>query len=261
MLRHIRVPDATIALDDIGSGPALLLLHGFPATRRLWAHVAPALSQDGYRVIVPDLVGYGQSAGDADIPVDMARQARWLLEMLNAAEIEQVVVIAHDVGSAAAQFLVVAAPQRVRGLVILDGAHAGEWAMDSIESIRNWNLTEAHRLEPVLARRLGRTEGMREMLAAYSGTQGGQRVIRAARSLDPLPLIAVQSQLGALQIPSLVLWGEHDRYLSLENVGIPLAALLKAPLIALSGGHFTPLDCPIEVVAALREFLDQVIGR
>jgi len=113
-------------------------------------------------------------------------------------------------------------------------------------------------LFPVLARRLGGAPGMREMLSAYSGTEGGQRLIRAARDLEPSQLLNIQVQLGAIDLPALVLWGMNDEYLPVDTVGKPLAALLKAPFVALSGGHFTPLDCPIEVVAAIREFLESL---
>src|SRR5579863_9027740 len=154
----VPVSGATIALEDSGAGEAVLLLHGFPATRRLWPRVAPSLSDAGFRVLVPDLVGYGDSQATAGVRVDMASQARWMFELLDALGIERVVILAHDVGSAAAQLMTVSAPQRVRGLAVLDGVYGGEWAMDAIASIRTWDPSQAHRLLPVLMRRLGNTE-------------------------------------------------------------------------------------------------------
>jgi pimeloyl-ACP methyl ester carboxylesterase len=59
----IQVTDATITLDDVDEGAPVLLLHGFPATRYLWSRVAPLLADAGFRVLVPDLVGYGASIG------------------------------------------------------------------------------------------------------------------------------------------------------------------------------------------------------
>jgi hypothetical protein len=50
MLTNIKVTDATIALDDTGEGIPVLVLHGFPATRHLWSHVAPLLADAGFRV-------------------------------------------------------------------------------------------------------------------------------------------------------------------------------------------------------------------
>jgi pimeloyl-ACP methyl ester carboxylesterase len=56
-------------------------------------------------------------------------------------------------------------------------------------------------------------------------------------------------------MPSLVVWGEHDEYLPLREVGEPLAKSLRARLVVLPGGHFLPLDAPEELTATLLSFL------
>jgi len=255
MATIVQVTDATIALDDAGEGAPVLLLHGFPSTRRLWSRVAPLLTESGFRVLVPDLVGYGASEASAGVRVDMASQARWMRELLDALGVARAVVVAHDVGSAAAQLMVASVPQRVRGLVVLDGVYASEWAMEAVASIQAWEPADARRLVPVLARRLAKDRAMREMLAAYEGEQGGLRLIRAARDLDPRQTEVLGEALRASGVPALVLWGERDEFLPLDTVARPLADLLRAALVLLPGGHFTPVDCPTEVAAALRDFL------
>lgn len=255
MSRTIRLADATIAMDDAGEGVPLLLLHGFPATRQLWSRVAPSLVEAGYRVLVPDLVGYGASEAPAGVRIDMASQARWMLQVLDSLGVERAVVVAHDVGSAAAQLMLANAPQRVLGLAVLDGVYAGEWAMEAVASIQAWDPADAHRLLPVLARRLGRGAGTRELLTAYEGEQGGLRLIRAARDLDPRQTEHLGEALRAGGAPALVLWGERDTFLPIDTVARPLAELLGASLVLLPGGHFTPIDCPGEVATALRGFL------
>jgi pimeloyl-ACP methyl ester carboxylesterase len=255
MRKTVPVTNATIVLDDDGDGVAVLLLHGFPATGKLWSSVAPSLVNAGYRVLVPDLVGYGGSGADASERLDMEHQARWLLEMLDALGVARAVVVAHDVGSAAAQLLLSMAPQRVRGLVVLDGVYAGEWAMEAITSIQTWVTAQAGRLYAVLARRLGKSAALREMLAAYAGEQGGLRLIRAARDLDPRQTLHLGETLRAIGAPALVLWGEHDEFLPIGTVARPLAELLGAELVMLPGAHFTPLDCPQQVATALIDFL------
>jgi pimeloyl-ACP methyl ester carboxylesterase len=169
--------------------------------------------------------------------------------------IARTVVVAHDVGSAAAQLLLSMAPQRVRGFVVLDGVYAGEWAMEAIASIQTWDAADARRLFPVLARRLGKSADMREMLTAYEGEEGGLRLIRAARDLDPGQTLHIGATLGEIGAPALVLWGDHDDFLPVDTVARPLAELLGAALIMLPGGHFTPLDCPQQVAGALIDFL------
>ena len=255
MSRTIKLERAQIALDDIGDGDPVLLLHGFPATRHLWSQVAPMLAAAGYRVLVPDLAGYGASEAVATESVGMARQARWMFELLDALGIGRAAVVAHDVGSAAAQLMVANAPTRVRGLAVLDGVYAGEWAMEAIASIQEWNPDDAHRLFKVLARRLAKGGPLREILAEYDGSRGGLRLIRAARDLDPRQTEHVAAALRASGVPALVLWGESDDFLPVDTVARPLAKLLGADLIVLPGGHFTPVDCPHKVAEALCSFL------
>lgn len=255
MAETIQIRDASVCLEDEGRGSPLLLLHGFPATRHLWSRVAPLLVNAGFRVLVPDLIGYGDSGAPAGVRIDMASQARWMLELLERLGVPRPVVIAHDVGSAAAQLMVASAPGRVRGLAVLDGVYAAEWAMDAITSIQDWDPADAHRLFPVLARRLAKSPALREMLAAYQGEQGGLQLIRAARDLDPTQTADIGERLRASGVPAIVLWGERDEFLSIQDVGQPLAELLHAPLVKLAGGHFTPLDCPTEVAGRLRTFL------
>lgn len=238
----------SFALDDAGEGPPVLLLHGFPATRALWKAVAPRLVEAGLRVIAPDLIGYGDSPDAPD--VGMESQARALLGLLEELAIAKVAVVAHDVGTAAAQILAVRAPERVRSLVLMDGVHETEWAMSAVESIREWDPAQAARLQPVLARRL---RPIRDLLAVYAGEEGGRRLIHAAKCLDPLQTEGITARLRATGIPVRLIWGADDAFLPVDTVARPLADALRATLTILAGGHFLPLDNPEDVA---RELLD-----
>jgi|SRR5580700_2082888 pimeloyl-ACP methyl ester carboxylesterase len=255
MTTTIQVSDASIMLEDAGVGSPVLLLHGFPSTRQLWSRVSPALIKAGFRVLAPDLVGYGTVDAPPGTRVDMASQARWMRELLDRLGIERIAIVAHDVGSAAAQIFLASDPLRVRGLAVLDGVYSGNWAMDVVASIQAWNPAEAHRLFPVLMRRIGKSEALREMFAAYAGGAGGLRLIRAACDLDPRQTQHLGQALQASGVPALVIWGENDTILPVDTVARPLAALLHASLTLVPGGHFTPVDCPNEVANALGDFL------
>jgi pimeloyl-ACP methyl ester carboxylesterase len=252
---QVRIADVRISLVDQGTGPALLLLHGFPATRYLWSKVVPPLVRAGFRVIVPDLVGYGASEAPPDVRIDMGSQARWMQAVMNELGVRRFALVAHDVGTAAAQLMVVSCPERLRGVALLDGVYGGDWAMEAISSIQSWDPTQAHRLFAVLKRRLGKTAELREMLSAYEGQEGGLRLIRASKDLDPHQTEEIGDGVRASGVPTLVLWGERDEFLPLERVGQRLADSLQTALVRLPGEHFTPLDCPSQVADALCAFL------
>jgi len=69
----VQIRGARIRFEDDGQGEPLLLLHGFPATRYLWSRVAPLLAGAGFRVLVPDLVGYGESEAPSGSRIDITR--------------------------------------------------------------------------------------------------------------------------------------------------------------------------------------------
>src|SRR2546426_11440156 len=97
----------------------------------------------------------------------MVNQARWMLELLDRLGIQQAAVVAHDVGTAAAQLMLVRAPERIRALALMDGVCGGEWGMEAVASIQSWEEAQAGGLAPGLERRLG--EGVSEVLSAYEG--------------------------------------------------------------------------------------------
>ena len=65
-VHHLRLNGLDYAVTDEGSGEPVLLFHGFPDSARLWRHQIPALVNAGYRVLAPDLRGFGQSAKPAE---------------------------------------------------------------------------------------------------------------------------------------------------------------------------------------------------
>jgi haloalkane dehalogenase len=255
---RVQLDRVALEVRDEGRGAPALLLHGFPTTNRLWDAVIPHLCPAGFRCIAPDLAGYGLSESPTDGEPRMERQTQWLVELLDVLRVQSALVVAHDVGSAAAQILAADAPQRVRALVIIDGVYADQWAVEWVESIRQWDPRKAERLAPVLQRRLRsstlRQDTLDAMLSPYEGERGGLRLIEAARALHPSETATRLNALRSARVPALVLWGEQDRYLPIDGVARPLADLLRAELRLLPGGHFLPAESPEAVAREIVAF-------
>ncbi len=259
---RISLADVDLNVCDSGQGRPILLLHGFPTSHLLWRGVMPALEGAGFRSIAPDLAGFGESDAPEGQDIGMANQARWMFALLDELRLdERPVIAAHDIGSAVAQLMVARNPDRIRGLILIDGVYADNWAMGEVESIRAWDPAAASRLVKLLGRRVrawsdspASQESLREMLAIDEGEGAALRIIRAARSMDPRSTVEILERLRRDHPPTLVVWGESDRFLPVESVGKPLAALFGAELKVLPGGHFLPLDCPQGVAAAIESF-------
>ena len=103
-----------------GQGPVVMLCHGFPELSWSWRHQIPALAAAGYRVIAPDLRGYGDTKGPADPEAyTNLHVVGDLVAMLDALGEQQAVIVGHDWGSPIAWLATTLRPDRFRAVASL----------------------------------------------------------------------------------------------------------------------------------------------
>ena len=123
----IRIDDIQMAYTDTGMGHPVVLIHGYPFNRSLWNEQVEALSSS-YRVIVPDLRGFGESDSSAG-PASMNRMAQDVAGLLDHLEISRAVICGLSMGGYVTLAFYKQFPSRVRALVLADtraGADAEE---------------------------------------------------------------------------------------------------------------------------------------
>jgi haloacetate dehalogenase len=121
--RQIQTSETTINLVTGGSGPPVLLLHGYPQTHAMWHKVAPRLAQD-FTVVAPDLRGYGDSGkppGDPEhLTYSKRKMAQDQVEVMQALGFESFRLVGHDRGARVSHRLTKDHPERVQKLAVLD---------------------------------------------------------------------------------------------------------------------------------------------
>jgi pimeloyl-ACP methyl ester carboxylesterase len=121
---RVDVGGVGIEYEVTGEGRPVVLLHGFPDTGRLWRHQVPALSEAGFRVIVPDLRGFGRSDKPPDVDAyAMQLLAGDVLAVMADAGVDRAHVVGHDWGAVVAWGLAALAGGRVENLVVLSVGH------------------------------------------------------------------------------------------------------------------------------------------
>jgi len=121
--REIATNGATIHVRSGGTGPAVVLLHGYGETGDMWVPMAADLARD-HTVIVPDLRGLGLSSKPAG-GFDKKTQAEDVEGVLVALGVQRVDVVAHDIGNMVAFQFAARHPERVRRLVLIDAPVPG----------------------------------------------------------------------------------------------------------------------------------------
>ena len=120
--RETTVNGVRVSYIDEGSGPSVVLLHGFPETGDSWRHQIEALRTQGYRVLAPDLRGFGDSdrpeRTDAYTVLHFVGDLVGLLAHVGA---EETIVVGHDWGSVVAWGIAMMRPDLVRGVMGISG--------------------------------------------------------------------------------------------------------------------------------------------
>jgi len=131
---RVAVGGVGIEYEVTGDGPAVVLLHGFPDSGRLWRHQVPALAEAGFKVVVPDLRGYGRS--DKPMEVEAYRMdvlVGDVLGVIDAADAERAHVVGHDWGAGVAWATALMAADRVDHLVTMSVGHPATFFAEGFE--------------------------------------------------------------------------------------------------------------------------------
>jgi pimeloyl-ACP methyl ester carboxylesterase len=115
-----------IAVDEVGSGPAVVLIHGWPETKYSWRHQMPVLAGAGYRVVALDCRGYGGSSKPVEVEsYALTKVVDDLMELLEVERMDNPVLVGHDWGSIVMWTAAVLHPDRFRALVSLNVPYRG----------------------------------------------------------------------------------------------------------------------------------------
>ncbi|WP_410621371.1 alpha/beta fold hydrolase [Amycolatopsis sp. cmx-8-4] len=271
-MREYRVEANGIEINvaDAGEGPAVLLLHGFPHTWRLWSEVIPHLARD-HRVLAPDLRGLGATTR-ADGGYDAGNLALDAEALLDALGEPTAAVVGIDAGTPPAFLLALRRPERVRRLVLMEsllgrlpgaeaflaggppwwfGFHAVPGLAETVlagheADYIGWFLDAGTRGRGVAP------EIRDHFVAAYTGRESLRCAFEHYRAM---PTSAAQiAEVGRLTVPTLAI-GAHPVGDTLANQLRPIADDLTAHLVE-DCGHIVPLDRPDVLVPLLTSFLD-----
>jgi pimeloyl-ACP methyl ester carboxylesterase len=133
--RRVPTNGINLAVHELGEGPAVFLLHGFPELAYSWRHQIHPIADAGFRVIAPEQRGFGDSDAPADpLSYSVKNLVADLVGLLDALELDTAVFVGHDWGSMPAWYAGAYAPQRVAGAASLCTPYFTPGEVDLIEA-------------------------------------------------------------------------------------------------------------------------------
>jgi pimeloyl-ACP methyl ester carboxylesterase len=241
----------TVHSVEYGSGDeCIVLIHGLSGSSRWWARNAPELA-DGYRVVIPDLVGFGRSARPTLRLPGIPAAADLLVDWMGARRLRRAHVIGHSMGGQVAIHLAAEHPERVKRLVLADAAGipraitARALARLAAEASPLWRWGDP-RFLPVIARD-----------ALIAGP------LTLVRSLTQIMRDDVRPLLPRIEAPTLIVWGEYDSLVPLSHAGEMREAIPDARMAVLRAASHNPMvDRPADFNRLVLRFLEgEAVGR
>lgn len=255
-----------------GEGEPVLFLHGFAANLYTWRHLAPPLAAE-QRVILADLKGFGQSPKPRDGRYSIRHQASLVGTLARELALQQLTLVGHSYGGAVALMLALRwcrhDPGRLRRLVLVSSAaypqplppYMALAARPVLGPILLRLVSKEFLIRRALQYAFHRSQRIeRDAVRAYARplqhAEARYALIQAVRQLVPPNVNALVARYPSIDVPTLILWGRHDRVIPLA-VGQRLhREMPRSSLCVLDDcGHVPQEEKPAETLQAIRRFL------
>lgn len=273
--QHALINGTRIAHGVHGEGEPVVLIHGTPSSSYIWRDVLPTLVGAGYQVHVYDLLGYGLSERpqSQDIDTSVTGQVAIFEGMLDVWGLEDLHIVAHDIGGGIAQRFAIQSLERMRSLTMLDVVSYDSWPSKRTKEQMQAGLEKLIKADDADHREhfrdwLNSTVQNKDRLAATSmetyldficGPVGQASFFQhQVVHYDPIHTQEVAPRYAQLgQKPVQLIWGADDAWQVTDwahrlNKAIPGSTLH----IIENCGHFAMEDQPEQVLSLLIDFLN-----
>lgn len=269
--RFVEVGGVRLHYQEAGAAgaPLLMLIHGFASSNWVWSEVLVPLAAEGFRVVAPDLVGFGFSDKPRDGEYTFEAQARAVVGLMDTLGVKRATLIGSSYGGAVAAVAALDHPARIERLVLVGAVSNDEvkrGAIARLGAVRGLGELFA----PLLldARQLRKRRRLRRQ-ARLDGREfdpvrvrAHQRPLKAAstqravlRSLRRWDAARIEREAARITQPTLLVWGAEDRDVPLRN-GRRLRELIPGSRLVVfdSCAHLPHEERPREFVRLVAEF-------
>lgn len=256
------IDGVSLYVERRGEGqPTLVFLHYWGGTGRTWSKIAAQL-QSQFEVVTYDMRGWGHSAPSPD-GYSMHALATEALRLIEHIQLKRFVLIGHSMGAKVAQLLASGRPKGLVALVLVAPAtptpnHLPKEAKEQQLHAYDNRETVLQTLAFLSSRTADTAESVEQIIEdSLSGQPDAKLAWPTAGMLED-----ISSEVGKIEVPTLVLAGERDRLDSIEQHKQEVVARIPGAVLEIIpySGHLLPIDEPRRTADAIRAFLQERLG-
>lgn len=263
-VKSVKISRFKVVYAEGGSGYPIIMLHGFGGSKNDWLQFAKYFTSD-YRVILPDLPGFGDSTKLEEEEFGVMFQVEKVLEFTRALQLEKIHLVGHSMGGNIAGNFAGAYPEMVKSLALIDAARVitpeksefdlllekGENPY-IIKDVKDFDtFMEFLCYQPPQIPSLMKRYLAKQLMATY-------KVYEKSFYQQWEKSIFPESRIRKITAPTLIIWGESDKNLHVSSAYIFQKNIAGSKVVTIDEcGHIPFMEKPKETVSAYSEFLKE----
>ncbi|MCX6721040.1 MAG: alpha/beta hydrolase [Candidatus Staskawiczbacteria bacterium] len=216
----------------MGEGQPFLILHGWGSNTERWVEVAEAISKNGFKVITPDLPGFGQSDALQE-PWDLNRYVNWADEFVRQLNLGDFYLLGHSFGGALASKIAVKHAQEIKKLFLVSAACIRTKTAKKGFSARLAKVVKVFSFLPLYS-------FFRKAVYKFIIRKSDYVYVEGVVKQTYLNVIAddLSFHLSFIKVPTVIIWGDKDNFTPIEDAKLIQSKIKNSKLIIIPGaGH------------------------
>ena len=261
-VKSIDIPDFKIVYLEGGTGDTIIMVHGFPASKDVWSKMAKYLTPN-YRVIIPDLPGFGDSSKPQDAKYNYTSQVQRLNLFAKKLNLTKFHLVGNSMGGSIAGIYAADYPEMVSTLALFDAAGVKPPVKSElylllqkgknplvVENVNDYDKM----LEFIYVKPPQLPSSMKEYLTerAMAAAPFNKKIFKDLGTES----LMLESKLNKITAPTLIVWGDSDRVLSISSVPIFEKNIKNSRSVIIKEcGHIPMMEKPEETASIYKDFL------
>ena len=261
--KSANIPDFKIVYLEGGTGDTIILLHGFGGSKDHWLRFAKNFTPN-YRVIIPDLPGFGESSKPQDAKYNIMSEVERLNLLAKELKLTKFHIVGNSMGGNIAGNYAATYPEMVKTLGLFDAAGVispikSELTLLFEKGINPLIIKDVNDYDKFLEFVYMKPPQLPSVIKKYLAKQAvkagpfNKKILKDQISTD---FVILQSKLGKITAPTLIVWGDSDKLIHISAVPIFKKNIKNSKSVIIKDcGHLPMLEKPQETASVYQDFL------